>query len=45
METPLTKDLNEIKLKRFKTQPNLKPANFGAVKTARERNGEWARKR
>jgi hypothetical protein len=38
------KDEPELKLKRFKTQQQLKPPSFGAVKTARERNGEWGKK-
>lgn len=32
-------------MRRFKTQQNLKPPFFGAVKTARDRNAEWGKKK
>lgn len=34
-----------VKLRRFKTQQHLKPPIFGAVKTARERNVDWGKRK
>lgn len=40
-----SKDEADVKIKRFKTHNHLKPPHFTAVKTARERNMDWAKRK